>query len=438
MKNRKSIISAAIILSAICFLLAACKDDLKKDDSKETVAKSRGISITAEAIPDKENDGTPLVLGGERYEVLQDEVVLKGSELTAENGAIGFEYKAAGEDDAKYSSVFPTENGAYLVRVRIAASEDGVWAEAVSEGKPFNLVQPVQRTKMNLKGLWYCSQEGVYEETLYNDPYIIDPSACIFIMGDVTENDNTVRLCYNPDNFKYAARAKDYIGNLIGQNGLHLEWALELRVGSYEGTALARWQGYESYGFYKYDTYEDGKELMWVERHFINLIGRVDERSEYIEFESLKDAAGYTDENGGWICKEKELDVYVVRTMAGVSHQYNKNLPGSQVFNKVPDRAWQEVQSSFWGLPHYWWYITIEEGQSPRTLLFNSNLMITVFDSFGNVIASGHEGRIELTFDKNLTTSSTTLNTYYILIDNSYVFDWIEPECKMNLCYVVH
>ena len=180
----------------------------------------------------------------------------------------------------------------------------------------------MHRTKLNYKGVWYQSLQGEpVDETssFQNDPYMIEKEGDAFKIADAVEEDTTLKLCYNPDNFKYDARARDNVGYLIGRGGEDWEFRAELRVGSPNGPAIAKWHGYEIYGYYRYETYDDGKEVAWTESHFLNFIGEVHPKLEYIQFVSVKNVDGYTDENGGWISEKDALDVYVVRTVIGLS-----------------------------------------------------------------------------------------------------------------------
>lgn len=76
------------------------------------------------------------------------------------------------------------------------------------------------RTKLNYKGVWYQSLQGEpVDETssFQNDPYMIEKKGDAFKIADAVHEDTTLKLCYNPDNFKYDARARDNVGYLIGR-----------------------------------------------------------------------------------------------------------------------------------------------------------------------------------------------------------------------------
>lgn len=102
-------------------------------------------------------------------------------------------------------------------------------------------------------------------------------------------------------------------------------------------------------------------------KSFLNFIGEVHPKLEYIQFVSVKNVDGYTDENGGWISEKDALDVYVVRTVIGTSHRLNRELMASRYgVPKISEKAVNTRISSYAGYPRYWWYFDIEEG-SPRT-----------------------------------------------------------------------
>lgn len=64
---------------------------------------------------------------------------------------------------------------------------------------------------------------------------MIEKEGDAFKIADAVEEDTTLKLCYNPDNFKYDARARDNVGYLIGRGGEDWEFRAELRVGSPNG-----------------------------------------------------------------------------------------------------------------------------------------------------------------------------------------------------------
>lgn len=297
----------------------------------------------------------------------------------------------------------------------------------------------MHRTKLNYKGVWYQSLQGEpVDETssFQNDPYMIEKEGDAFKIADAAHEDTTLKLCYNPDNFKYDARARDNVGNLIGRGGEDWEFRAELRVGSPNGPAIAKWHGYEIYGYYRYETYDDGKEVAWTESHFLNFIGEVHPKLEYIQFVSVKNVDGYTDENGGWISEKDALDVYVVRTVIGTSHRLNRELMASRYgVPKISEKAVNTRISSYAGYPRYWWYFDIEEGKPTHWLLINGNVKATVFNGRGEFVQSGYDMKLKFDYDENLDTgfSESKCNRYYILLEENGVE---KPDCKMDLQFL--
>lgn len=264
----------------------------------------------------------------------------------------------------------------------------------------------MHRTKLNYKGVWYQSLQGEpVDETssFQNDPYMIEKEGDAFKIADAVEEDTTLKLCYNPDNFKYDARARDNVGYLIGRGGEDWEFRAELRVGSPNGPAIAKWHGYEIYGYDRYENYDDGKEVAWTESHFLNFIGEVHPKLEYIQFVSVKNVDGYTDENGGWISEKDALDVYVVRTVIGTSHRLNRELMASRYgVPKISEKAVNTRISSYAGYPRYWWYFDIEEGKPTHWLLINGNVKATVFNGRGELVNSASSMRMDFDYDEKL------------------------------------
>ena len=297
----------------------------------------------------------------------------------------------------------------------------------------------MHRTKLNYKGVWYQSLQGEpVDETssFQNDPYMIEKEGDAFKIADAAHEDTTLKLCYNPDNFKYDARARDNVGYLIGRGGEDWEFRAELRVGSPNGPAIAKWHGYEIYGYYRYETYDDGKEVAWTESHFLNFIGEVHPKLEYIQFVSVKNVDGYTDENGGWISEKDALDVYVVRTVIGTSHRLNRELMASRYgVPKISEKAVNTRISSYAGYPRYWWYFDIEEGKPTHWLLINGNVKATVFNGRGEFVQSGYDMKLKFDYDENLDTgfSESKCNRYYILLEENGVAN---PDCKMDLQFL--
>ena len=295
------------------------------------------------------------------------------------------------------------------------------------------------RTKLNYKGVWYQSLQGEPVDETYNfqnDPYMIEKKGDAFKIADAAHEDTTLKLCYNPDNFKYDARARDNVGYLIERGREFWEFRAELRVGSPNGPALAKWHGYEIYGYDRYENYDDGNEVAWTERHFLNFIGEVHPKLEYIQFVSVKNVDGYTDENGGWISEKDALDVYVVRTVIGTSHSLNRELMASRYgVPKISEKAVNTRISSYAGYPRYWWYFDIDEGKPTHWLLINGNVKATVFNGRGELVNSASSMRMDFEYDEKLDMgfSESKCNRYYILLEENGVE---KPDCKMDLQFL--
>lgn len=294
------------------------------------------------------------------------------------------------------------------------------------------------RTKLNYKGVWAPSATGepVDITEYFKDAYMIDKEGDAYKMADAVEADTALKLCSNPDNYKYEARARDKIGYLFARGTEDWEFCAELRAGSPTGPAIAKWHGYEIYGYYRYENYDDYKDFMWVESHFLQFIGEVHPKLEYIKFASVKNVDGYTDENGGWISKEDALDVYVVRTPIGTSQRLNRKLSANKYgVIKISERAINTRQSSIAGYPRYWWRFDIEKGKPTHWLLINGNVMATVFNGRGEFVQSGYDMKLKFDYDENLDTgfSESKFNTYFILLEENGVEN---PDCKMDLQFL--
>lgn len=294
------------------------------------------------------------------------------------------------------------------------------------------------RTKLNYKGVWYQSLQGkpVDETNYFKDSYMIDKEGDAYKMADAVEADTSLKLCANPDNYKYEARARDKIGYLFARGTEDWEFRAELRVDSPTGPAIAKWHGYEIYGYYRYEDYDDYKDFMWTESHFLQFIGEVHPKLEYIKFASVKNVDGYTDENGGWISQEDSLDVYVVRTVIGTSHQYNRKLSADKYgVLKISERAINTRQSSIAGYPRYWWRFDIEKGKPTHWLLINGNVRATVFNGRGEFVQSGYDMKLQFDYDESLDTgfSESKCNRYFILLEEDGVEN---PDCKMDLQFL--
>lgn len=296
----------------------------------------------------------------------------------------------------------------------------------------------MHRTKLNYKGVWAPSATGepVDITEYFKDPLMIDKEGDAYKMADAVEEDTALKLCSNPDNYKYEARARDKIGYLFARGTEDWEFCAELRAGSPTGPAIAKWHGYEIYSYYRHEKYDDYEDFKWTESHFLQFIGEVHPKLEYIKFASVKNVDGYTDENGGWISEKDSLDVYVVRTPIGTSQRLNRRLSADKYgVLKISERAFNTRQSSIAGYPRYWWSFDIYEGKPTHWLLINGNVMATVFNGRGELVHSGYDMRLKFDYDENLDMgfAESRFNRYYILLEENGVEN---PDCKMDLQFL--
>lgn len=296
----------------------------------------------------------------------------------------------------------------------------------------------MHRTKLNYKGVWAPSATGepVDITEYFKDPLMIDKEGDAYKMADVVEEDTALKLCANPDNYKYEARARDKIGYLFARGTEDWEFCAEIRAGSPTGPAIAKWHGYEIYSYYRHEKYDDYEDFKWTESHFLQFIGEVHPKLEYIKFDSVKNVDGYTDENGGWISEKDALDVYVVRTPIGTSQRLNRRLSADKYgVLKISERAFNTRQSSIAGYPRYWWSFDIYEGKPTHWLLINGNVQATVFNGRGELVQSGYDMRLKFDYDENLDMgfAESKFNRYYILLEENGVEN---PDCKMDLQFL--
>lgn len=294
------------------------------------------------------------------------------------------------------------------------------------------------RTKLNYKGVWAPSATGepVDITEYFKDPLMIDKEGDAYKMADAVEEDTALKLCSNPDNYKYEARARDKIGYLFARGTEDWEFCAEIRAGSPTGPAIAKWHGYEIYSYYRHEKYDDYEDFKWTESHFLQFIGEVHPKLEYIQFVSVKNVDGYTDENGGWISEKDALDVYVVRTVIGTSHRLNRELMASRYgVPKISEKAVNTRISSYAGYPRYWWFFDIDEGKPTHWLLINGNVRATVFNGRGELVNSASSMRMDFDYDENLDMgfSESKCNRYYILLEENGVE---KPDCKMDLQFL--
>lgn len=294
------------------------------------------------------------------------------------------------------------------------------------------------RTKLNYKGVWAPSEKGepVDITYLFKNGHMIDKAGDSYKMADAVEADTALKLCANFDNYKYDVRAREALGILFGQDR-KFEFFAELRVGSPTGPAIAKWQGYDIYSHEWRKTYDDGNTVSWKQYYYLNFIGEVHPELEYIKFASVKNVDGYTDENGGWISKEDALDVYVVRTVVGISEGARSHLTPAAPYGvtKIPDEATNVRTSSSPGFPRYWWYFYVEERFSTHWLLINGNVKATVFNGRGEFVQSGYNMKLKFDYDEKLDNkfSENRLNRYFILLEEDGVEN---PECRMDILFL--
>lgn len=296
----------------------------------------------------------------------------------------------------------------------------------------------MHRTKLNYKGVWAPSATGepVDITEYFKDPLMIDKEGDAYKMADAVEEDTDLKLCANPDNYKYEARARDKIGYLFARGSDDWEFCAEIRAGSPTGPAIAKWHGYEIYSYYRHEKYDDYEDFKWTESHFLQFIGEVHPKLEYVKFASVKNVDGYTDENGGWISEKDSLDVYVVRTPIGTSQRLNRRLSADKYgVLKISERAFNTRQSSIAGYPRYWWSFDIEKGKPTHWLLINGNVQATVFNGRGELVHSGYDMRLKFDYDENLDMgfAESKFNRYYILLEENGVEN---PDCKMDLQFL--
>lgn len=294
------------------------------------------------------------------------------------------------------------------------------------------------RTKLNYKGVWAPSATGepVDITEYFKDPLMIDKEGDAYKMADAVEADTALKLCSNPDNYKYEARARDKIGYLFARGTEDWEFCAEIRAGSPTGPAIAKWHGYEIYSYYRHEKYDDYEDFKWTESHFLQFIGEVHPKLEYVKFASVKNVDGYTDENGGWISEKDSLDVYVVRTPIGTSQRLNRRLSANKYgVPKISERAFNTRQSSIAGYPRYWWSFDIEKGKPTHWLLINGNVKATVFNGRGELVHSGYDMRLKFDYDENLDMgfAESKCNRYFILLEEDGVEN---PDCKMDLQFL--
>ena len=449
--NKKSLIFFTFSLFfALCLALVACGD--KNGGTNKLTAES---GITADGVfendsvlkaeahaADSEKDRAAISAIDKPYDSAKvavfDISLTKGGEKVQPSGKVKITMPKPFEADVYVTYHIKGDNTAE--ELETAIDGNNISFETTSFSYFVVTTEKVaHRTKLNYKGVWYQSLQGEPVDETYsfqNDSYMIEKEGDAFKIADAVEEDTKLKLCYNPDNFKYDARARDNVGYLIERGKEFWEFCTELRVGSPNGPALAKWHGYEIYGYYRYENYDDGNEIAWTERHFLNFIGEVHPKLEYIKFVSVKNVDGYTDENGGWISEKDALDVYVVRTVIGTSHSLNRQLMASRYgVPKISEKAVNTRISSYAGYPRYWWYFDIDEGKPTHWMLINGNVKATVFNGRGELVNSASSMRMDFDYDEKLDMgfAESRFNRYYILLEENGVE---KPDCKMDLQFL--
>ena len=449
--NKKSLIFFTFSLFfALCFALVACGD--KNGGTNKLTAES-GITadgafendsvLKAEAhAADSEKGRSAISAIDKPYDSAKvavfDISLTKGGEKVQPSGKVKITMPKPFEADVYVTYHIKGDNTAEELETAIYGNNISFETTSLSYFV-VTTEKVAHRTKLNYKGVWYQSLHGEpVDETrsFQNDAYMIEKDGDAFKIADAVEEDTTLKLCYNPDNFKYDARARDNVGYLIERGREFWEFRAELRVDSPNGPALAKWHGYEIYGYYRYENYDDGNEVAWTERHFLNFIGEVHPKLEYIQFVSVKNVDGYTDENGGWISEKDALDIYVVRTVIGTSHSLNRELMASRYgVPKISEKAVNTRISSYAGYPRYWWYFDIDEGKPTHWLLINGNVKATVFNGRGELVNSASSMRMDFDYDEKLDMgfAESRFNRYYILLEENGV---AKPDCKMDLQFL--
>lgn len=261
-------------------------------------ALMRTIEITKETIGEVEL-GTSAILTKDDYQVRQNDIVINGKDLKDEDGAITIEYKQKSSSDSAYSTTMPTALGEYEVRVKIAQSTtDPYYKEAVSSSKEFTLVERVIKTKFNVLGNYH------YDKFILGTNKIVkydDNGKNVLELEEVNGGEKRVIGFEN---------TKIPLANLVfWQYG---EKYTEIRVGSKDGIAIGRlvMYGVNYTTVVEYD--ENGNYLSQHLEYFaVCMQGEFfDVCITKVAFELLPNVSGYTDNEGNWICEEKNLDVY--------------------------------------------------------------------------------------------------------------------------------
>ena len=456
--NKKSLLFLALVLAfALCFALAACGDkeggggDNTATTVNELTAES-GVSASGtfedgsvlkaeHHAADSEQGKAAIAAIDKPYDsakiAIFDISVSKKGEKVQPNGKVKITMPKPFEADVYVTYHIKGDNTAEELETAIDGNNISFETTSFSYFV-ITTNKVMHRTKLNYKGVWAPSETGkpVDITEYFKNGHMIDKAGDSYKIADAVEADTALKLCANFDNYKYDVRAREALGFLFGQDR-KFEFCAELRAGSPTGPAIAKWHGYDIYSHEWEKTYDDGKTVSWKQYYYLNFVGEVHPELEYIKFASVKNVDGYTDENGGWISKEDALDVYVVRTVVGISEGVRSHLTPAAPYGviKIPDEATNVRTSSSPGFPRYWWYFYVEERFSTHWLLINGNVRATVFNGRGEFVQSGYNMKLKLDYDEKLDNgfSENRLNRYFILLEEDGVEN---PECRMDILFL--
>lgn len=456
--NKKSLLFLALVLAfALCFALAACGDkeggggDNTATTVNELTAES-GVSASGtfedgsvlkaeHHATDSEQGKAAIAVIDKPYDsakiAIFDISVSKKGEKVQPNGKVKITMPKPFEADVYVTYHIKGDNTAEELETAIDGNNISFETTSFSYFV-ITTNKVMHRTKLNYKGVWAPSETGkpVDITEYFKNGHMIDKAGDSYKIADAVEADTALKLCANFDNYKYDVRAREALGFLFGQDR-KFEFCAELRAGSPTGPAIAKWHGYDIYSHEWEKTYDDGKTVSWKQYYYLNFVGEVHPELEYIKFASVKNVDGYTDENGGWISEEDALDVYVVRTVVGISEGAKSHLTSAAPYGvtKIPDEATNVRTSSSPGFPRYWWYFYVEERFSTHWLLINGNVRATVFNGRGEFVQSGYNMKLKFDYDEKLDNgfSENRLNRYFILLEEDGVEN---PECRMDILFL--
>lgn len=456
--NKKSLLFLALVLAfALCFALAACGDkeggggDNTATTVNELTAES-GVSASGtfedgsvlkaehHAADSEQGKAAIAAIDKPYYSAkiaIFDISVSKKGEKVQPNGKVKITMPKPFEADVYVTYHIKGDNTAEELETAIDGNNISFETTSFSYFV-ITTNKVMHRTKLNYKGVWAPSETGkpVDITEYFKNGHMIDKAGDSYKIADAVEADTALKLCANFDNYKYDVRAREALGFLFGQDR-KFEFCAELRAGSPTGPAIAKWHGYDIYSHEWEKTYDDGKTVSWKQYYYLNFVGEVHPELEYIKFASVKNVDGYTDENGGWISEEDALDVYVVRTVVGISEGAKSHLTSAAPYGvtKIPDEATNVRTSSSPGFPRYWWYFYVEERFSTHWLLINGNVKATVFNGRGEFVQSGYNMKLKFDYDEKLDNgfSENRLNRYFILLEEDGVEN---PECRMDILFL--